>query len=136
MIEEFKGYYSFLSNMYVLPSGKSVEHYFQASKSATVEDWNYVIGATTPYDARFRGRSITARKDWLKVRDEFMLDEVRSKFYIFSELKQKLLDTKDELLVEGNTWGDKYWGVDLKTGIGENKLGKILMSIREELKCK
>ena len=134
MIDEFKGYYSFLSNMYVLPSGKSVEHYFQASKSATLEDWNYVIGATTPYDARLRGRSITARKDWLKVRDEFMLDEVRSKFYIFSELKQKLLDTKDELLVEGNTWGDTYWGVCNRKGYGMNVLGKMLMQVREELR--
>ena len=34
-------------------------------------------------------------------------------------------------LIEGNTWGDTFWGqVD---GKGENKLGKLLMKIRDEL---
>ena len=36
-------------------------------------------------------------------------------------------------LVEGNTWGDMYWGVDLHTMKGQNKLGKILMKVRNEL---
>lgn len=27
-----------------------------------------------------------------------------------SDLRAKLLATNDEYLIEGNTWGDKYWG--------------------------
>ncbi len=40
----------------------------------------------------------------------------------------------NSLLQEGNRWGDTFWGVDLRTGKGENKLGKILMRVRKELK--
>ncbi|CAM0109837.1 hypothetical protein VPH166E361_0119 [Vibrio phage 166E36-1] len=58
--------------------------------------------------------------------------------YKFSDtnpsLRSKLLDTSDVELVEGNWWGDKYWGVCLKTGEGENNLGKLLMKVREDLK--
>ena len=46
------------------------------------------------------------------------------------ELKQKLLDTNDEELV--NHCNNQEWGV--YNGKGENKLGKILMKIRKELK--
>ena len=42
-----------------------------------------------------------------------------------------LLATGEEYLVEGNTWGDKYWGVC--GGIGLNHLGKLLMQVRDEL---
>ena len=38
----------------------------------------------------------------------------------------------EEYLEEGNTWHDTYWGVC--NGKGKNKLGKILMQVREELK--
>ena len=47
-------------------------------------------------------------------------------------LKKALLDTNDIYLVEGNNWGDVYWGVC--KNIGYNKLGEILMKIREEIK--
>ena len=53
----------------------------------------------------------------------------------FSEnevLKDKLLETGDAILIEGNRYHDTYWG--MVDGVGENKLGKILMRIREELK--
>jgi predicted NAD-dependent protein-ADP-ribosyltransferase YbiA (DUF1768 family) len=35
-----------------------------------------------------------------------------------------------------DTWGDKFWGVDLETGEGENNLGILLMELREMLKSK
>ena len=48
------------------------------------------------------------------------------------DLKEKLLSTGDRYLVEGNSWGDVYWGVC--GGKGINMLGKLLMQIREELR--
>ena len=48
------------------------------------------------------------------------------------KLRKALLDTGDEYLEEGNTWGDQYWGVC--NGVGKNKLGKLLMKIRQEIK--
>jgi len=50
------------------------------------------------------------------------------------ELKAKLLATGDAELIEGNHWGDIVWGVC--RGKGENRLGKILMKVREELRWK
>jgi len=50
------------------------------------------------------------------------------------EMREKLLATGDVEIEEGNTWGDTFWGVDLETGEGENRMGKILMKIRSELK--
>lgn len=44
---------------------------------------------------------------------------------------QDLLDTGNKTLKEGNYWKDLYWGVDLRTGEGENHLGKILMQLRD-----
>lgn len=60
-----------------------------------------------------------------------MYDVVKAKFSI-KYLKEMLLATGDEELVEENAWGDQYWGVC--NGDGQNKLGKILMRAREELK--
>lgn len=60
-----------------------------------------------------------------------MKDLVRQKFQ-HPELKKKLLKTKNATLIEGNTWGDVYWGVC--NGVGENNLGKILMETRAKLR--
>ena len=56
----------------------------------------------------------------------------RAKFTQNPDLLKKLLDTGDAELVEGNTWGDKVWGVC--NDEGENRLGKILMRIRSEIR--
>ena len=58
-----------------------------------------------------------------------MLSLIRGKFQ-WPDLQVKLLATGDAYLEEGNTWGDRIWGtVD---GQGENRLGKILMQVRDE----
>ena len=45
---------------------------------------------------------------------------------------QSRAEYSDAELIEGNTWHDTFWGVDLKTGEGENHLGKILMALRKD----
>ena len=59
-------------------------------------------------------------------------DKIRATFSQNEDLKEKLLDTGNEHLEEGNTWGDKIWGT--VNGKGQNNLGKILMMVREELR--
>ena len=55
-----------------------------------------------------------------------------NKFKQNEDLKEKLLATENEDLIEKNTWHDYYWGIC--NGRGKNMLGKILMRVREELK--
>ncbi len=64
-----------------------------------------------------------------------MLELVLLKFTSHPELREKLLATDDMVLEEGNTWGDKVWGIcPPGSGIGRNELGKILMDVREALR--
>jgi predicted NAD-dependent protein-ADP-ribosyltransferase YbiA (DUF1768 family) len=63
-----------------------------------------------------------------------MRELVGTKFRDNFILRRQLILTGNEQLIEGNNWGDTFWGVDLRTGKGDNHLGKILMQIREVLK--
>jgi len=68
------------------------------------------------------------RPDWEAVKDDIMYRCVLAKFED-PILRQRLLDTGDQELIEGNTWGDTYWGVC--KGKGRNMLGKTLMAVRK-----
>ena len=87
-----------------------------------------------PSNAKRRGRHVQLRKDWESVKNGIMEEIVRAKFIQNLELKAQLLSTGDAILIEGNTWNDRYWGVDVRSGVGKNHLGKILMKIRSELR--
>ena len=81
--------------------------------------------------AKKAGREIICRSDWKEIKDSVMELALRIKFQN-KVLCEKLLNTGNSELVEGNWWGDTYWGVC--EGKGENRLGKILMKIRDELR--
>lgn len=130
-ITSFSGEYAFLSNFWKEWDGKTVEHFFQACKTDDDEEQYFIIGAATPGEAKRLGRKATLRPDWEEIKDNDMYVLVKDKFGN-PELKAKLLATGDAELVEGNTWGDTYWGVC--RGVGQNKLGQILMRVREELR--
>ena len=91
-----------------------------------------VLTKLNPSEAKRLGRRMRLRSDWEQVKYDVMLDVVRAKFNQHPDLAQKLLATGDEELVEGNDWGDTYWGVC--NGRGKNMLGKILMRVRAELR--
>lgn len=140
MIDRFDGtQYSFLSNFYtayVVWEGikyPTSEHAYQAAKTLNLELRKNVFGDmnSSPALAKRDGRKIELRSDWESVKIDVMREIVRIKFQTHPKLAEKLLATGNEELVEGNTWGDRFWGqVD---GVGENWLGKILMEVREEL---
>lgn len=136
-ISEFQGAHRFLSNFWPAPVEMddeiypSVEHAYQAAKTLDHQA-RAVITAGTAGEAKRASRYFVLRSDWSGVREEIMLRLVRQKFSHLA-LKVKLLATGDAELVEGNRWGDDFWGVDLRTGKGENRLGKILMQVRSEL---
>ena len=61
-----------------------------------------------------------------------MKEIVTAKFEQNEDLQQKLLDTGNAYLEEGNTWGDRVWGT--VNGAGANNLDKILMEVRENIR--
>lgn len=83
-------------------------------------------------DAKKLGRQVPLRGDWEEVKDNIMYEICKAKFTQNEDLKEKLLATGNDILEEGNTWGDRVWGT--VNGVGENRLGKILMRVREELR--
>lgn len=136
-ITEFVGAYRFLSNFYpsnALMGGiafPSVEHAYQAAKTLDMDMRMSIANATSPGQAKRMGQKVILRSDWEEVKLGIMLKLVKQKFTADKLLRQQLLDTDDCELIEGNYWGDTFWG--MCDGVGENHLGKILMMVREEL---
>jgi ribA/ribD-fused uncharacterized protein len=134
----FRGEFSFLSNFHPVEIKygnlvfKSVESAFQALKSEDFEVRKMFVDLG-PAEAKALGRKIKLRGDWNKIKDNVMEYLLRIKFKNI-ELRRALLATGEQELVEGNYWNDRYWGVDLRSNIGENKLGKLLMRIRKEIR--
>lgn len=71
------------------------------------------------------------RDDWERVKLAVMLDLLRQKF-AHADLRAQLIATSDDVLVEGNTWGDTFWG--MCNGVGLNHLGRLLMQVRAEVR--
>jgi ribA/ribD-fused uncharacterized protein len=78
----------------------------------------------------FKSRKQFIRPDWEQVKIKIMEHCLLQKFAPKTKLLDKLLATKDLEIIEGNTWGDVFWG-QCPLGTGENHLGKLLMKIRE-----
>lgn len=113
---------------------RTSEHYFQAQKFAGTEHEELIRLKASPMIAARMGRSRSRplRPDWEQVKDDVMRAAVLAKFQAHADLRQLLLDTGDEELVERTT-GDYYWGCGSK-GTGMNRLGRILMEVRETLR--
>ena len=144
MIDSFTRDYFFLSNFYNVYLEYegiiycSTEAAFQAAKSLDISE-RMRIARMSPSDAKRAGRKVQLRPDWEEIKDKVMYDVCYEKFTNNDalHLKERLLKTGKEELVEGNTWHDNYWGnctcEKCKNIAGQNKLGKILMEIRKEL---
>lgn len=136
-IDNFKGEYFFLSNFYPTKIKYNGIQYlnneaaFQAQKCTTMED-RIKFSSLNPSDAKKLGRRIILRNDWESVKISIMREIVFEKFKQNPHLTEKLLDTGDVYLEEGNNWGDRIWGT--VNGVGRNELGKILMEVREKIK--
>lgn len=135
VIDGFYGKYFFLSNFYnqqITYNSYVFENNEAAFQAAKCPYRMSEFVGLNPSDAKRLGRRVHLRADWEEVKDSVMYEVCRCKFTQNPELAQALIDTGDAILIEGNTWGDKVWGtVD---GVGENRLGKILMRIREEIR--
>ena len=112
----------------------TVEHYFQAQKFPTTDLFERIRHASTPLEAKKLGqtRSVPLRPDWDEVKDEVMRRAIRRKFETHPDLRNLLLSTGDEELVEDSP-SDYYWGCGAN-GSGKNMTGILLMEVRSVLR--
>ncbi|MBD2682020.1 MULTISPECIES: NADAR family protein [Nostoc] len=110
------------------------EHYFQAQKFVGTPHAEQIRLVKTPKDAARMGRERTRplRQDWEQVKDNIMRHAVVRKFQTHTDIRDILLSTGDEEIVE-NSPIDFYWGCGAD-GSGKNMLGKILMEVRDMLR--
>jgi ribA/ribD-fused uncharacterized protein len=134
-ILEFRGKYRFLSNFYpcrITFDGAqfmSVENAYQAAK---VPPWERSpFTRCTPGLSKRLSRVFALPSDWDLKKEGYMISFLDQKFASGTRLAGLLVATGDATIVEGNTWGDAYWGVC--GGVGKNRLGELLMAKRSRL---
>jgi ribA/ribD-fused uncharacterized protein len=110
------------------------EHYFQAQKFVNTEFYGKVLAAKSPRQAANigRDRKLPLRADWEEVKEDAMRRALYAKFTTHADLKEILLATGSEQLIEQTT-GDYYWGCG-SDGSGKNRLGVLLMELRDKLR--
>jgi hypothetical protein len=137
-IDRFRGPHGFLSNFH--PASVSwggaeyptAEHVYQAMKARSDGEREWVRTAPTPSEAKRRGRGLLTAPGWAERRVEAMREVLREKFGQNPDLAAQLAATGDAELVEGNEWGDRFWG-QCPDGCGDNRLGELLMDLRRAL---
>ena len=127
----------------------SSEQYFMWQKAKFFRDEviaNAILRAETPRDAKNLGRRVDGFDDetWAGVRMQAMFNAVYCKFEQNEDLRKALLSPEyaDKHFVEGSPV-DNVWGVgikfndpkiaDEKNWTGQNLLGQVLDSVREQL---
>lgn len=141
MINQFIGPYSFLSNDYLHNlviydlTFCSVSHYICAMKTTSYEDMCTISKSINPIKDIF---DFPQRTDWDDVKLSIMEYAI---YYKFCEpsLANLLKSTQTIELIDGyydldevNTDKD-FWSYNLRTNIGQNNIGKLLMKIRSFL---
>jgi ribA/ribD-fused uncharacterized protein len=137
VIDSFTGKYRFLSNFYPVNvkldgvNYPSVEHAYQAAKTLDEIKRARIRVANSPARAKLLGSKLKLRDDWKNIKIPIMRQLLTQKFNpeVNYNLWVKLMNTHPHDLVEGNYWGDIFWGVCNNKGC--NHLGKLLMSIRD-----
>ncbi len=137
LITCFDGEYRWLSNFekaLVTYDGvpyPTAENAYQAAKTLDLTE-RELFTRVTPGEAKRRGKEVTLRPDWDKVKIAIMFQILVDKFTRNLHLAKKLLETGNFVLIEGNDWGDTFWGVC--NDQGANHLGSCLMGVRSLLR--
>jgi len=142
-ITEFKGDYRFLSNFYNHPFEYdgliyyNAEAAFQAQKCRNLEDKIKYTQIRNPVVAKRKGKTEpNLPENWSVISYDIMREILKAKFSV-PELRDLLKATGTSLLIEGNRWHDNRWGActceKCKLKEHENRLGKILMEIRDQI---
>lgn len=152
--DESKGEYRNFSNMSnhtVEIDGvkyASVEHYYQAMKATEFKDdaaLKKILKTKTAKAVKAAGKKVENfnQEVWDAKKDEIMATGVRAKFVQHPELRTQLLGTDDKIIGFADA-RDVYWGIGTSMTTekvkfpskwrGQNKLGKLLTTLRDEFK--
>jgi ribA/ribD-fused uncharacterized protein len=125
---------------------RTAEHYMMAEKARVFNDWgtrNRILATSHPAEAKRLGRGVQGYDDaaWSSIRMHVVIQGNMAKFSQNHELRKKLIETGDRILVEANA-RDPVWGVGVDGGLaedvrnwrGENLLGFALMHVRDNLR--
>lgn len=107
------------------------EHYYQSQKSLDPEIQEKIRTQKTPKLSKQLASTISIRPDWEEIKYEIMRKALKAKFTQTTSLKDLLLETRDEVLIEDSPY-DYIWGCGYD-GTGQNLLGKCLMEVRSWL---
>lgn len=135
-ITRFEGEYYFLSNFYEHTfefrdhEFQTAEHAYQGMKAIHPKEFHFVRKAPSPSAAKKRGQNVDLRDNWDRMKIRIMRDILEAKFSD-PDLRERLEMTYPAVLIEGNDWGDDFWGV--ADGTGQNWLGRLLMQVRDKL---
>lgn len=136
-ISRFQFETAFLSNFYPCPVEidglifHSSEAAYMAQKTDSKKIKERFAEISNAAHAKKEGRRIKLKEGWDNIKLKAMLTVVTAKFEQNPFLANLLVNTGDRPLIEGNDWGDTYWGVC--KGEGENHLGLILMEVRKRI---
>ncbi len=136
-VTSFSGEHRWLSNFWPCEftwrglQWHNIETAYQAEKCSFCSDYARIHGASTPGLAKKLGRNVAMKPDWGQIKVPTMRALLQIKFAAGTQLAGQLLRTGDAELIEGNTWGDRFWGKC--NGVGENQLGRLLMEQRAAL---
>lgn len=111
----------------------TVEHYYQSQKFSNLDLIDKIRLSKTPILAKVMAREMKhlQKENWNDLKESVMLNALRCKFRQHPELSKLLLSTSSKRLVE-STSSDMYWGESIE-GIGQNRLGELLIMVRNEL---
>lgn len=137
-ILQFSDNYRWLSNFALVPitqggiEYRTVEHAYM-SRKCTDPRWKEFCKVTTsPAIVKKASRRIPLVTNWEYIKVGVMANCLEQKF-AQEPYRTLLIETGDSHIQEGNTWGDTFWGVDIRTGKGDNMLGHLIMGIRANL---
>ena len=139
MIESFNGPFANFSNFAPVVvelwerKYPSVEHAYQSAKNEG-EEWKKYCQSDVPAGRlKQASRHVKLVANWDTLKVDIMRWLVWCKFQQ-EPFKTLLLSTGDQHIQEGNWWNDAFWGVNLKTGQGQNVLGQMIMETRKLLR--
>lgn len=149
-IDRFRDDHYFLSNMFPVRGGIELgggirvptsEHGYYLQKFPDPADQAQILAVEDGREAKkvadrleAQGKPIT--ENWDEVKVEAMKRVLERKFAAGTRMAYLLLQTGEEELIEGNPWGDNFWGVSPPGNPeGLNWLGRILGETRTALRA-